>query len=204
MSVQIERIIGEVQTTPSANTVLDRLKQITLNTSSSGGGNYFIASNKIIRPNNGTPYAIGDIINANGITTNLPTITIPGGVTGGLIEIQSITIYSNFLVSTLQLNLYSIETDVALNTTDNIPFAPTSLVISKLERACITTTLENHLDSAVLSGQVVYSLTEFNTILPMFTNGASNVCIAYQYGLLAVYTPIANQEFTITIRGRLL
>jgi len=85
---------GEVQASPTTNTILGRLKNIETNTANSGSGLISMASVTITRPTNTTSYAINDIMNQAGAST-LPYVDFGVGNANKKFELNGISITSN-------------------------------------------------------------------------------------------------------------
>lgn len=192
---------GEVQTTPTVNTVLGRLKNIETNTSSLSKINFNL-SLKITRPANTTAYTTGDIVNNNGITT-LPEFdfSVYGSVASKQIIIKSINITSNRTTGAPRINpfmyFFNANTITGQDLTDNIAFNPSyAEMIAKRE------VTETNNPTLVDDGSNCYFLMKNNLYDIANLNASSKLYLAMIVS--ANYTPVSSEKFYVTINGTIL
>lgn len=190
--------IGEVQATPTSNTILGRLKDLSTGIVLAAGTNqigkigYTLkkVSANFTRPADTTQYAIGDAISNS---TSAPVVfqldlSSVGAVNGQSVEIRKIAVISSAKQSTLPLvNIYlSSATFTATNDNSALDIDDTTM---EAGGAWFTCDEQNYTAS---NSRVAKS----NSNCPMVLAAADNKL----YGILQAanaYTPVSGEKFTI-------
>jgi hypothetical protein len=214
IDTSIDTKIGEVQALPTANTVLERLKQIQANTL--GGGttptnilqqyvrpSYFEVSTEITRSANTTPYVINQIIGGAGITImgQLDFSYLGGDVSGRAIQINNVSLFSSNGVTALRLNpvihLATTSTFAGQTQTDTTAFNPTYA-----ETIVKNGVSFESLYSTVGHGTGVYKISEPEILRNCKIGASSSLWVA----IIAnnAYVPANAEKITVVVKGYLL
>jgi hypothetical protein len=212
--------VGEVQITPTAYTILDRLKTIATNTSGGGGVGDNVAvtntlinqvyirptefeiSGEITRAANATAYVTNAIINGNGVTTLMELdFTGLGAVGSRALQINSVAVLSSYGAATVKLNpvvhLFQNATITGQTLTDTTAFNP-SYAISKTDDSVIFESLY----TLVGHGSGCYKILQSEMMRNCKLNADGKLFAAIIAG--AAYTPASAEKISVIIKGYLL
>jgi hypothetical protein len=201
--------VGEVQATPTANTVLDRLKTISVNTNTPTAiaqeyirPTEFEVSSEITRSANVTPYAINQIIGGAGITTmGLLDFSSFGDVSGRRLQVNNISLFSSNGAVSIRLNpvihICNVSTLAGQTQTDTTVFNPTYA-----ETIAHNGLSFESLYSTVGSGSGVYKISEPEILRNVIIGASSSlwVCIVANNA----YIPASGEKINVVLKGYLL
>jgi hypothetical protein len=207
----IDSKIGNVVLNPTTNTVLDRLKQIQLNTNTSSSTQYnqfyirptgFTIFTEIVRPSNATPYILNSIINGTGLST-LPALDFSGlGSLGNrIVEINQCRIISSFGSSVAKMNpivhLYNSNVLTGSTLTDGTAFNPTYA-----EEILKEQIIFDSLSTIINHGSASYQILESEVLRHATLDANSKLYFAIINNSL--YTPAIDEHIYLTIKGYVL
>jgi hypothetical protein len=193
----LQNQIGEVQTNPTADTVLERLKYIgtgidTNNTIGTG----LKASNYFTRSADTSAYSINDICTR--ITaTNLNTLDFGASNANKYFEINNMTIVSEGqAMASCVVHFFDIDT-LDATMTDNDRLEPSYVFVRDHLMASINSTSTDEYN-------LRYSLAKTEKNLSKIIKLDITGKVFYAIQFLAVYTPLNSQKFRVSINGKTL